>query len=347
MDTMNATHTITSNGMTLIPLEIEMNPMTPREGVQVLGLYGGNSQTSPLVLKQILNNQTEVFYMNVYLMNKALINTNEIKGLLHITMNLLDLIKLPKYDKTLTSWVVEDDTPVFAFKTGSFKGNTSIYADSIIFEDEITLSEVEISINNNTFLLKDVISLSIQNFNGEINLFSQNVKIDNGKGFYTYLSAENPEITLKGSQILISALTLNETQINFEGFEKALLSLKGNVSTYIRYPHIQHIGNASFQNVFAFRSYLDQLKTMGQDLLIEGEVKFSLPLSDEYNLAYDFTWNGVPTREPEVVTWDELSSLKESYPYFILTIIIILILWRSQLLIKKGYFNRAFDHVIS
>jgi len=74
---------------------------------------------------------------------------------------------------------------------------------------------------------------------------------------------------------------------------------------------------------------LGQLRTLGQDLLIEGEIKFGLPLSDAYNVASDFIWDGVAAREPPAFTWDELGSLGESIPYFILAIGIFSVAWMA------------------
>jgi len=215
------------------------------------------------------------------------------------------------------------------FKEGSLKGNISIYAESLIPPKKLNLPEVYTSINNSQVLLKDVVSLSVQNIGGKIALSSQNVKIGNGRGFYTFISAGNAEITITGDKILITASTSNGTYIDVEGSTIAELSIKGNFSTYLRNPSIHTIGKESFVEVYAFHSYLAQLSTMGQDLLIEGEVKFGLPLSDEYNVASDFTWDGVATQEPPDFTWDELGSLRESIPYFILAIAIFSVAWMA------------------
>jgi len=284
----------------------------------------------PLVALQMLSSEVEMFYLNVHPIARTLFSDGcAPHDLFQILASLLSILDLPKYDKALTSWVIEDDTPVFVFKEGSLKGNISINAESFIPSEKLNLSEVYTLINNSQILLKDVTSLSVQNIEGEIAISSENVKIGNGTGFYTFISADNPEITVTGDKILISASTSNGTDIDIEGSATAELSLKGNFSTYIRNPQIHNIGETSFREVYAFHSYLAQLSTMGQDLLIEGEVRFSLPLSDEYNVASDFTWDGVATQEPPDFIWDELGSLRESIPYFILAIVICCVAWMA------------------
>jgi len=313
-----------------MPLEIELTHLIPREGVQVLGWYVDGVEKAPIVATQMLGDQIEIFYLNVFpIVRTAFSGGDASQDLFQILASLLDILEPPKYDTAITSWVIEDDIPVFVFKEGSLKGNISIYAESLIPAEKLNLPEVYTSINNSQILLKDVVSLSVQNIGGKIALSSQNVKISNGRGFYTFISAYNPEITITGDEILISASTSNETCIGVKGSTTAELSIKGNFSTYLRNPRMHNIGEASFQEVYAFHSYLAQLKTMGQDLLIEGEVKFGLPLSDEYNVASDFTWDGTVTREPPAFTWDELRSLRESIPYFILAIVTFSVAWMA------------------
>ncbi len=320
---INATHLVTPDADIPLPLEIELTPLTSREGVQILGWYADSIGKAPIVATQMFGGQIEVFYLNVYpIVRTPFSDGYASQDLFQILVNLLDILDLPKYDKTLTSWVIEDDTPVFVFKEGSLKGNISINVESLIPFEKLNLPEVYTLINNSQVLLKDVASLSVQNIGGKVALSSENVKIGNGRGFYTFINADNPEITVTGDKILISASTSNGTYIDVEGSTTAGLSIKGNFSTYLRNPSIHTIGKGSFVEVYAFHSYLTQLSTMGQDLLIEGEVKFGLPLSDEYNIASDFTWDGTATREPPAFAWDELGSLRESIPYFILAIAI-------------------------
>lgn len=324
----NATRIVTSDAETPLPLEIELTPLTPREAVQVLGSYANDVEEAPIVAAQMFSDQIEVFYVNLYpIVRTVLSDEDTSQDLLQILASLFDLLELPKYDKASTSWVIEDDIPTFVFKEGSLNGNVSITQEHFIPSEELNLPKVYISINNSQILLNDVVSLAVQKTRGKIDLLSQNVEIGNGRGFYAFMNASNAEITVTGDDILISASTSNGTYINVEGSITAKLSIEGSFSTYLRNPSICVVGNGSFVEVYAFHSYMAQLETMGQNLLVEGEVKFSLPLSDEYNIASDFTWDGTATREPPNFTWDELGSMMESIPYFILAVVIFSVAW--------------------
>lgn len=316
-----ATHLATPDAVIPLPLEIRLTPLIAREEVQVLAWYANGVERTPIVAVRIFDDQTQVFYLNVHpLVRAASSSESATQSLFRILASLLDIVGLPKYKEASTSWVIEDDIPVFAFKEGLLKGNVSIYTESLILSEKSNLSETYIMINNTQTLLNDVAALSLHNTAGKIALFSQNVSISNGTGFYSFIEAENPEITITSDNILISASTLNGTNLNLEGAGTAKLAVNGSFFAYLRTPCIYNLGNSSFREVYAFHSYLGQLRTMGEDLLVEGEVRFGLPLSDQYSVASDFTWEGVAARDPPVLTWDELKSLAESLPYFALAI---------------------------
>jgi len=334
---MNARHIVISEAEIPLPLEIELTPLIRNEETNILGWYtdADGSEEAPLVATQSFGDQVEVFYLNIYPMVKtAFSGGSASKDFFQIVGSLLDVLEFHKYDKALTSWVIEDDNPVFAFKEGTLKGNISIYAESLIPSQELRLSEIYVSIDDTQVLLKDPVSLTVKNTGGKITLSSEDVKISSGRGFYTFINADNPKISITGDDILLSALASNGTCIDVEGSATAELSMKGNFLTYLRNPHIHNIGNSSFRDVYAFHSYLGQLRTMGEDLLIQGEVRFGLPLSDRYNVASDFTWDGIATREPPVLAWDELKSLRESIPYFIMAIAIFSVAWMAT---QKSY----------
>jgi hypothetical protein len=327
-ETLNASSLITNKTETSLPMEIPLFPFTQTDGTSVLSWYTNNSTNVPIVAERIIGNQTELYYLNVYpIVNSALGNANSSQNLFQILANIFDIVGLPKYNKSVPSWVIEDSTPVFAFKEGSLQGNISIYADSLIPHEKSDLLGAYVSINNGQTLLKDVTSLSVQNTGGKIAITSHHVNITNGIGFYPLMDIDNPQITITGENILISAITSNGTSINSQGSKIAEISINGSFSTYLRNPSIQTNGEASFQEAYAFHSYLTSLQTMGQDLLIKGEISFSLPLSDEYSIASNFIWTGSAVRNPPTFTWNELGSIQESIPYFILAIVIFSVVW--------------------
>ena len=314
-----ATHLTTPDAVLQLPFEIRLTSLIAREEVQALAWYANGVARTPIVTLRIFDDQTQVFYLNVHpLVHAAASSESATQSILEILASLLDIVELPKYNRASISWVIKDDTPVFAFNEGLLEGNVSIHTESLIPSGNLNLPEIHIVINNTQTLLNDIVTLSLHNAAGKITLLSQNVRITNGTGFYTFTKVENPEITITGDNILISASTLDGTNLNFEGVGTAKLAVNGSLFAYLRTPCIYNIGNSSFREVYAFHSYLGQLRTMGEDLLVEGEVRFGLPLSDQYNVASDFTWEGVAARDPPVLTWDELKSLVDSLPYFAL-----------------------------
>ena len=316
-----ATHLATPDAVIPLPLEITLNTLIAREEVHVLAWYANGVERTPIVAVRIFDAQTQVFYLNVHPLVRATSSgESATQSLLQILASLLDIVELPKYNEASTSWVIEDNIPVFAFKEGLLTENVSIYTESLIPSKKLNLSEIDVMIDNTQTVLNDVVALSLHNTAGKITLFSQNVRTSNGTGFYSFIRADSPKIKITGDNILISASILNGTDLDFEAVGTAKLAVNGSFSAYLRTPRIYNIGNSSFRGVYALHSYLGQLRTMGEDLFVEGEVRFGLPLSDQYSVASDFTWEGVASRDPPVLTWDELKSLVDSLPYFALAI---------------------------
>jgi hypothetical protein len=325
---MNASSLVTNNTESYLPMPIALSPLLPTNGTSLLSSYASNSANVPLIAKRIIGNQTELYYLNIYpIVNSGLADTNSSLTLLKILANVLNTLELQKYDTTIQSWVTNNANPVFAFQSASLQGNISIYTDSLIPAENLDLPEVHLSINNVQTLLKDVTSLSVQSIGGKINLSSHNVSIENGTGFYPFMDIDNPEIIITGQNISIRALTSNGTLINSQSSTPINLSINGTLSTYMRNPSIQTDGGALFQKAYALHSYLTSLQTIGQDLNITGEINFNLPLSDQYSIASNFAWTGNAIRSPPAFTWNELGSIKESAPYFILTIAAFSVVW--------------------
>ena len=151
--------------------------------------------------------------------------------------------------------------------------------------------------------------------------------MENGIGFYPFMDIDNPEIVITGQNISISASTSNGTLVNYQNLTSVKLSVNGSLSAYLRNPTIHLNGEAFFQDAYAFHSYLASLHTLGQDINITGEISFDLPLSDQYSIASNFAWTG--SVHTQILTWDELWSIKEAMPCFILAIVIFSVAWIS------------------
>jgi hypothetical protein len=313
---INATSVITPQASESLPTEIEVTSLIPKEGVPTLCWYSNDHEKIPLVTVLSLNNRTELFYLNVFPMVSSLVNNKAGQNFLRIITGLLDLLSLPKYDNNSVSWVVNNDIPVFAFKSCALNGNISLDAENIIPFEGLDLQEVSITIDNRRMSLENVTSLMIKNTK-EIHLSSQNMTINNGLGFYALINSGDPKIVASGEEISVSALSSNGNSITINGSGTADILVKGNFLGYMRNPHICSLGVATFVEAYAFHSYLSQLNTLGQNLVIKGSVEFDLPLADVYSLASGFTWTGTTAREPKAFTWDELGSLKQAIPYFV------------------------------
>ena len=111
-------------------------------------------------------------------------------------------------------------------------------------------------------------------------------------------------------------------------FQNGELTILGQLTLYARTPSFQVNGEAKFKEMYSLFSLHRWLRSLGQDLNIQGAVEFQLTVSDTYNFASDLKWNGSVAREPPILRWNEYDSIKNMLPWLIISIVLV-VFWHS------------------
>ena len=319
-----------------LPIEFEVKPLTVQEGVETLSWYvSGDQRKTPFVSRKMVD-EGEIILVNVYPFMSTMLSNEEAKQSLYTILgNLLSItgIDLPKYNTDVISWVIDDAVPVFVFKDALLNGSVNISSNLIIFPSKMNLKRVDVKTDEQQLFLSNVTSIFVENANN-VAIFTQTMKISEGRGFYASLTTNNSKIAIKGDNISISVGLADGSIINISGVNVEL-SIKNELLFYVREPHIRNHGESTFREAYACHSYIKELGAVGQDLFIHGNVEFSLPLSDTYSATSEFVWSGSVKRDQPIFQWDELKSLKESLPWLISTSLIFIVAYYMFNLIKQ------------
>jgi len=111
-------------------------------------------------------------------------------------------------------------------------------------------------------------------------------------------------------------------------FQNGELTILGQVTLHARTPSFQVNGEAKFKEMYSLFSLHRWLRSLGQDLNIQGAVEFQLTVSDVYTFASNLKWNGSVAREPPILPWNEYNSIKNMLPWLIISILLV-VFWYS------------------
>lgn len=314
----NAARISGEKGQIVLPTELEVNPISVKDDVEALSSYTNGQENSPFAVKMIIG-KSEMIYVNVYPLNEAMLS-NEVarRSFYSILGNLLKIanVDLPKYDDDVVPWIMNDDVPFLIFKDATLTGNVSVCSTSLIFPEEINLEKVSIESDVREWSLENVTSLAIRS-GDNINILARQIEVSEGKGFYPLLVADSPQITIVGGNTSLAIRLANGSLVQINNEPMMKLSIQGTIDVYVRTPSIQNDGESKFREVYSIHSYYAKLRTLGQNLLIQGQVKFDMPLSDTYSFATGLTYSGSVERQPSLLPWNEWESIKESAPWLV------------------------------
>jgi hypothetical protein len=326
----NATRIVGKESKINLPLEIEVYPSSVKDNVESLASYE-NSHSEAVFAARKTVGQSEIIYINVYPLIKTILSNDEeeaSRDLYSILGSLLDMAKIdaPPYDRHVISWIMDDSTPFLIFNDATLNGDVSVKSTSLCLPSGITLERANIEYNGHVLSLDNVTSLSI-NAGNKINISAQEMEIGKGEGFYSTITVNNPEISIEGANPHLTLTLANGSIVKVNGESKVKLSVPAQLQIYVRDPSVQVDGFVIFREAYAIHSYQTTLMTLGQELKIQGNIIFEVPLSDIYSFATELVWRGSFERSPPLLPWNELGSLSESIPWLIVSSLLFIILF--------------------
>jgi hypothetical protein len=248
------------------------------------------------------------------MLNKTLLRSNPISSTLGSLIQIAG-VKLPIHVNYET-WIFEGNTAFF--RSASLKGNIVIKSSSF---SEITINDtvdVVIYTGQGQINVAYVEKLYIDKMDyGEI--YTNETVLCDGKAFYTRLTLVNPTLSLHGNASI--RLMTKDKEVVEMTFQNGQLRIIGQLNALVRTPSIYVNGNAKFDEMYSLFSLYNWLRSLGQDLNIEGEIDFQLTVSDAYIFVINFKGNGLVLRDPPILPWSEYDSIKNMLPWLIVSAI--------------------------
>lgn len=220
------------------------------------------------------------------------------------------------------NWVFEGNTAFF--KNASLKGNITIKSSSFTDFTINDLVNLNIITDREQKNMTDIKGLYI-NATDYTEIYAKETEIHQGNGFYANLTLNNPTLFTSGENVLITLVKNNDETMEIT-LHNGEITMLGQLTLEARTPIIQVNGEANFSEMYSLFSLYSSLRSLGHDLNITGTVEFQLTASDVYNFATNLKWNGLKTREPPILPWDEYDSIKNMLPWIIISIS-LLIFW--------------------
>ena len=298
-----------------LPFDVKLVPIKAKEGVEVLGWFSSGAEKIPFVARRAVEG-VEVTYINIYPLI-LYISTQSKDGMPILLEALLNTVELGLKKFSSADFKLQD---LLFFKDATFEGTITIRASSITFPltESIPLRLEEAS------EIRYIRSISLSGIHN-VTIRTNYGQIGQGIGFYTQLTLSNSTFELNGKEIELEAEQENGEMIRLSGLSTLKFKTEGSTSVYARTPTLSIAGNTTFYEAYGLHQVQKKFRVSGHTLQLSGDLSFAILASDMYTIAKDLTWRGSVQRDPPILQWDELESLKDSILWFSLTANIFLL----------------------
>ncbi len=206
------------------------------------------------------------------------------------------------------------------FKKAILEGNVQITSPSIVFSPLPSQTSIQVKNEGTTTDYTRVVSAKIEGADKET-LSTSNATLIQGKGFYARLSSGQSVISADGANITLLLGLADGKSVNLNTGSHLEFKVVGSHEVYLRTPEVSVTGESQFNTTYAYRELKIYPLVLGQDLIVDGHVEFSVPLSDTYSMAQDFTWSGSKHREPPVYQRPEGQDFRNALPWIIILLV--------------------------
>jgi len=307
-----------ATGSVGLPDAIPVQPLSPTYSAdfheyRVLANYKGESDI-PFAISVEDAKGFELTYLNVYpLIQKILLYNNESRQLYPILGELIQLsqVELPKYNHERRD-SIEGRA---AFTEAVIKGNIIVRSLSIVLVDNF--QNLTISANKTLVNLANAQTLSFSNADF-MEIKTTSAKINGGMGFYTNITIDAPIISVKGETPVALVLLRDGATRMLSGVGNLNITTNSTRTQVIaRQPEIKIRGEGDFKEFYGYQGVAKPLRTLGQDLKINGTITFLIDYGDVFTITRGFNWQGSFTRSTPFLLWNEWNDVMNMIPWFI------------------------------
>lgn len=212
----------------------------------------------------------------------------------------------------------------FMFKEAILDGSVEIVSPSIIFSQLSSDTSMQVvKSEGTTIYYAGVVSIEIEGAE-KVTLSTTSAIFTAGRGFYARLSSGESIISIDGKDIVLSLELADGQSVIVNAGSQLEFEIQGNYEMLLRTPQVSVAGEARFTSAYAYEELEIYPRVLGQNLIIDGEVEFSLPLSDTYSMAQGFTWSGSKERDPPIYQRPEGQDFKNAFPWAVILIAFVI-----------------------
>jgi len=318
--------------------------LEPNNKSRVLIWYSNGTNRTPFIIEMNHTNYS-IIYVNVFPLIAADSNITP----LHVYSILKESFKYILKDQYLARNVCGTSQALTSVRTGNlaFFKIASIVGDILVVPDAIGmlkipgLTNVSISIDNKMSLaLTNISSINIYEYK-DIKIYTTNMTMCPGIGFYACLKVRDPIIYLDGkSNIDMLFINGSNKKVDIKGERNLNISIFNEIYIYARDPYIEVNGTGVFYGMYSIFSLYPKLLCLNHNLRVIGSMKFKVLMSDVYTFITDFVWRGRTFRDPPRLLFDEYNSIKRIFFYSLIFFIILISMpyvIKLALKVSKGF----------
>jgi hypothetical protein len=214
-------------------------------------------------------------------------------------------------------WVYSGHTAFF--RKASLTGRVILRSSSYVMM--VSSDPVRITVDSTQGLLElmNVTSILVActQGNGSVEIIADGVELQGGRGFYVGLTLTDPLLLTPNGSMEFTVVQGNGSTYQVTVGEGPV-RVVGRVELWGRNPTVLVEGKARFEDMYSLFTLYPELRTLGQDLEVQGTIEFRIVASDVYTFASDFRWYGSAARSPPVLSWNEGESLMKVLPYLVI-----------------------------
>ena len=317
-----------------VPLQanVSITPFSVREGVEVLAWYMGDEGKIPLLMKKEVG-EGLIYYLNAWPVMKIVKAEEYGLGALEALSPALELVGLRK-----AYWTSRPVMPShIILEEGALDGLMKIRHKHAILKPRA--GELLITLNGAVF--HDVVLAQLI-ADGELTFEIHHANMS-GLGFYLMLDTDELIAHAEGQDVLLLLSFQNGTHMELEVRDPGEIRASGSIRAFFRSPEVDIEGRISLRNTYVcsffearIRGVLeglitgemagDVLRVFWGDVMIEGGAKMRFYVGGRFILM-EMRYRGDVKISPPILTWDEWGSLTKSWPWFLISIAIVTILY--------------------
>jgi hypothetical protein len=293
-----------------LPSPVSVFPVETAD--DVLAYYQTDSVRVPFEVSASLAD-VQLTYLNIYPLIRYIElekpNYREMFSILPQTARLTGLTSSAYTSDKDSSNLMEN---MVAFKHGTFEGNASISANSIVGD----ASNLVITANDSRLIFEGPTRLIPLNVS-DVSASLQKFEIDVGTDFYANITASNASVVFGGNPAVV-LVSNNGAIVKVEGGQ--IIAEAESMNLLVRQLGMEFQGSCTLNTFHALGDFqvprrYDTKEFYGDNVFFKGKLSFGVDYSDVFTIVHDFVFSGSYTIDRPLEPYDDTQMFIVILPY--------------------------------